>query len=75
MRTDDLCPCGAVARPGSAYCSDDCVPTHRGADTISDIDGTGMRWRPDLDDESDDLEAGERWAGGWHCRLPRPPGT
>lgn len=56
MRTeiDGLCPCGAPPRAGSNYCCDDCVPTHHGVDTISDIDGTGMRWRPDLVTEADD---------------------
>jgi hypothetical protein len=44
----DPCPCGAPPRAGSIYCSEDCVPTHQGADTSSDFDGTGMRWRPDL---------------------------
>lgn len=52
---DGLCPCGAGPRPGSAYCSDDCVPTHRSADTTSDIDGTAMRWRPDLVTETEDI--------------------
>jgi hypothetical protein len=52
----NLCPCGADPRPGSAYCSDDRVPTHRSTDTISDIDGTAMRWRPDLVTETDDTQ-------------------
>jgi hypothetical protein len=38
-----VCPCGAGPRPGSIYCCDDCVPTHRGEDTTSDRDGTAMR--------------------------------
>lgn len=46
--TDGLCPCGGEPRPGSIYCSEDCVPNHHGAHTTSDIDGTAMRWRPDL---------------------------
>jgi len=45
---DGLCPCGAPPRDGSAYCSEDCVPTYRAAHTSSDTDGTQMRWRPDL---------------------------
>ena len=45
---DGLCPCGAQPREGSAYCSDDCTPTCRARDTSSDIDGTAMRWRPEL---------------------------
>jgi hypothetical protein len=65
----DLCPCGAPPRAGSIYCSDDCVPTYHGADTISDVDGTGMRWRPDL--AADEREP----AAPWQCRLPRRPGT
>ncbi len=52
----DVCPCGAEPRPGSAYCCDDCVPTHRGPDTDSVYAGvpTQMRWRPDLITEHDD---------------------
>lgn len=51
---DNLCPCGAEPREGSAYCSEDCVPTYRAAHTSSDTDGTQMRWRPDLVTEVDD---------------------
>ena len=40
---NDLCPCGAPPRSGSTYCSEDCEPTHRGADTISDVDGIKIR--------------------------------
>ncbi len=50
----DCCPCGAAPRPGSPYCSPDCEPTWRGEDTISDIDGTAMRWRPGLVTAHDD---------------------
>ena len=42
---DGLCPCGALPAPGSAYCGDDCRPTHIGPHTSSE---TAMRWRPDL---------------------------
>lgn len=42
------CPCGATARENDRYCSQDCEPTHRGADTISSYDGTEHRWRPEL---------------------------
>lgn len=38
-----LCPCGADPEPGSAYCGDDCRPTHRTGDAI----GCAMRWAPD----------------------------
>jgi hypothetical protein len=50
----NLCPCGADPVPGSAYCGDDCTPTHRSVHTTSDTDGTLMRWRPDLVSEHDD---------------------
>ena len=55
----NLCPCGAEPREGSAYCGDDCTPTHRAGDTISDIDGTPMRWRPDLVTATDDSDLTE----------------
>ena len=42
---DGLCPCGAEPAEGSAYCGDDCQPTHIAADTGH---GNAMRWRPDL---------------------------
>lgn len=44
------CPCGADPRPGSAWCSPDCEPTHRGPDTDAWGSGppTAARWRPDL---------------------------
>jgi hypothetical protein len=56
----DLCPCGAPPTPGSAYCGDDCTPTHIAGDT--DTSGAGqygaqstpMRWRPDLVTAQDD---------------------
>lgn len=51
---DGVCPCGANPRPGSAYCSYDCEPTHRSIHTTSDNDGTQMRWRPDLVTAHDD---------------------
>ena len=55
---DGRCPCGADPAPGSAYCSDDCRPTHRGPDTDAPWLGGShaARWRPDLVtafDESD----------------------
>lgn len=46
-----LCPCGAPPAAGSAYCSDDCRPTHISRDTDTRESGyyaTPMRWRPDL---------------------------
>ncbi len=57
---DGLCPCGAPPRPGSAYCSYDCEPTHRSDDTDTSGPGeygaqsTAMRWRPDLVTAYDD---------------------
>jgi hypothetical protein len=45
---DGLCPCGGTPREGSTYCSDDCVPTWRARDTVSDLDGTAMRWAPNM---------------------------
>lgn len=65
-----LCPCGAPPRPDSPYCSYDCEPTHRAIHTTSDIDGTPMRWRPDLvtaHDDSDLHDAGTMtWYTGRH---------
>lgn len=53
--TASLCPCGAEPSEDFApYCSYDCKPTHRARHTISDRDGTQMRWRPDLVSEVDD---------------------
>jgi hypothetical protein len=71
---DNLCPCGAEPRPGSAYCSYDCEPNYRSAHTTSDTDGTQMRWRPDLVtavDDSDLHELGSNtwYAGRYHARL------
>lgn len=47
-----LCACGAEPAAGSAYCSDDCRPTHIGEHTDQRGPGedyaTPMRWRPDL---------------------------
>lgn len=57
---DGKCPCGGEPRPGSAYCCDDCVPTHICDDTDTSGPGafgaqsTAMRWRPDLVSEVDD---------------------
>lgn len=71
---DGLCNCGAEPREGSAYCSDDCVPTHRGIHTVSDRDGTEMRWRPDLVSEVDDtdlmdLGSNTFYAGRYNAHL------
>ena len=52
-----LCPCGAEPAEGSAYCSDDCRPTHISRDTDTRMSGdlaTAMRWRPDLVTEAPD---------------------
>ncbi len=52
----DVCPCGASPRPGSAYCSPDCEPTHIARDTDRRQAGdfaTPMRWRPDMVTEAD----------------------
>ena len=54
---DGRCPCGAEPAGGSAYCSDDCRPTHIAADTDQRMAGdlaTAMRWRPDLVNADDD---------------------
>lgn len=62
------CPCGAQPREGSAYCSDDCTPTHISDDTDTRMSGdyaTAMRWRPDLVTEVNDSELTE---------IPRRPG-
>jgi hypothetical protein len=53
----NLCPCGAEPAEGSAYCSDDCRPTHIADDTDIRMSGelaTAMRWRPDLVTAADD---------------------
>nr|WP_221374378.1 hypothetical protein [Actinoplanes polyasparticus] len=50
---DGCCPCGAEPREGSAYCSEDCTPTHRSVHTT---DETAMRWRPDMVTEVDDSD-------------------
>lgn len=47
-----LCPCGATPRDDSPYCSADCEPTHRAADTGH----SAMRWRPDLVTAADDSD-------------------
>jgi len=55
--TAGLCPCGAPPADGSAYCGDDCRPTHISDDTDIRESGylaTAMRWRPDLVTEADD---------------------
>jgi hypothetical protein len=70
----DVCPCGAQPRDGSPYCSYDCEPTHAGAHTTSDRDGTQMRWRPDLviaADDHDLLDLGTCtfYEGRYNARL------
>jgi hypothetical protein len=78
---DGLCPCGADPAPGSAYCGDDCTPTHRSIHTTSDTDGTQMRWRPDLVTAVDDtlltdLGSNTFYEGRHHARLfERNPST
>ncbi|MFY1686477.1 hypothetical protein [Plantactinospora sp. WMMB782] len=57
--TAGLCPCGAPPAEGSAYCSDDCRPTHISDDTDQRESGhlaTPMRWRPDLVSDLDDSD-------------------
>lgn len=57
--TDGLCPCGAPPADGSAYCGDDCRPTHISRDTDTRTAGnyaTPMRWRPDLVTAADDTD-------------------
>lgn len=62
--TSGLCPCGAPPAAGSAYCSDDCRPTHIAEDTDQTGPGgmsrhgvaTPMRWRPDLVTAADDSD-------------------
>ncbi|HEX6682974.1 MAG TPA: hypothetical protein VF062_09280 [Candidatus Limnocylindrales bacterium] len=52
-----ICPCGAVPREGSPYCSYDCEPNIAGRDTDTREFGdyaTPMRWRPDLVTEAPD---------------------
>jgi hypothetical protein len=76
---DGLCPCGATPQPGSAYCGDDCTPTHRADDTTSDTDGTAMRWRPDLVTGADDtgltLIGTPQRIGRYTARVFRRDGT
>lgn len=38
-----LCPCGADPAEGSAYCCDDCRPTHVGLDTRDDWEADNRR--------------------------------
>jgi hypothetical protein len=57
--TSGICPCGAPPADGSAYCSDDCRPTHISSDTDTREAGhlaTPMRWRPDFVTEADDSD-------------------
>lgn len=72
----DLCPCGADPAPGSAYCGDDCRPTHIADDTDTSAPGlwgaqsTAMRWRPDLVSEVDDshrVKIGDFQRGRYHA--------
>ncbi|MFY1687161.1 hypothetical protein [Plantactinospora sp. WMMB782] len=69
--TSGLCPCGAAPAAGSAYCSDDCRPSHLGGDTDTREAGhlaTPMRWRPDLVTATDDhdlvVSSGPTWYEG-----------
>lgn len=71
-----LCPCGAEPAEGSAYCCDDCRPTHIAGDTDTSGPGaygaqsTAMRWRPDLITEVDDshrIKIGDFWRGRFHA--------
>lgn len=78
---DGLCPCGAPPRDGSAYCGDDCTPTHIARHTDTSQPGehgaqsTPMRWRPDLVTETDDtglipLDAAHTgYAGPHHAQI------
>jgi hypothetical protein len=59
--TAGLCNCGAEPAPGSAYCGDDCRPTHMARDSDDSPAGshdtaTPMRWRPDLVTAADDAD-------------------
>jgi NAD-dependent dihydropyrimidine dehydrogenase PreA subunit len=77
---DGLCPCGAEPTRGSAYCSDDCTPTHIAGDTDPSGPGehgaqsTPMRWRPDLvtavdDGDLTDLGSNTFYEGRHHAQL------
>lgn len=79
---DGRCPCGADPRPGSAYCSADCEPTHRGPDTDAPWSGprTAARWRPDLVTAFDDtgltlLDSTRRDDTGLDYRIYTDPGS
>lgn len=41
--TSKPCPCGALSRPGSPYCGDDCEPTHMPA-LARAVSATGDPW-------------------------------
>ncbi|MEN3615032.1 hypothetical protein AAH979_36565 [Plantactinospora sp. ZYX-F-223] len=72
--TSGLCPCGAAPAAGSAYCSDDCRPSHVGDDTDTRETGhlaTPMRWRPDLITEGDDSDLVDLGAQTWYDGLYR----
>ncbi|GIM88879.1 hypothetical protein [Paractinoplanes toevensis] len=70
------CPCGAEPRPDSPYCSYDCEPNWRGDDTISDVDRTPMRWRPDLVTEAENLPLLDSYRRGQHhAQVFDRPGT
>ncbi|WP_431728607.1 hypothetical protein [Verrucosispora sp. TAA-831] len=81
---DGRCPCGEQPRLGSAYCGDDCKPTHVGDDTDTRSSGrlaTPARWRPGLT-ITDDAEFGyepiaadTHYEGRYFARLLRPRDT
>ncbi|GIG92661.1 hypothetical protein [Plantactinospora endophytica] len=75
--TSGRCPCGAAPADGSAYCSDDCRPSHVGDDTDTREAGhlaTPMRWRPDLvtaghDDDLVSLGIETCYQGPYQARI------
>lgn len=74
--TGGLCPCGAGPADGSAYCSDDCRPTHIGDDTDLDEYGpyaTPARWRPDGDDDRSDPDVWPAPTAAEQIRFARQP--
>lgn len=56
---DGRCNCGQPPAPAyEPYCSETCAdtPTHHAVHTTSHVDGTPMRWRPDLVTAADDSD-------------------